>query len=334
VRAIRRLAVAAAAALVAPASAGAALSPAQLLARHQPVTILHPDEQFRPVGVEGFLSDAVLERRAPDGIWTLAGPASVLPTADPPDCVTTDSSPCWRLRIPACSAAAGVPSLACYAGLEAAHPMRSVVYGAVHRRGNRIALQYWYWYSYNFWSGLHPPTDYVWQAHEGDWELVSVVLDRAGKPLFAAYSEHSCGKRRAWRAVPKWRRTQHPVVHVALGSHANSFSSRTFPIDLRPQCYSPLGAALLRAFLDPPVDRVGAGARLGPRLPGVGRTAIVRLTASSPSWMSFPGRWGEGNYLHAPEPLGTEFAGPAPPGPRFRRIWRDPVRAMLAWPRG
>ena len=51
--------------------------------------------------------------------------------------------------------------------------------------------------------------------HEGDWEVAVVLLTRTGKPLLAAYSEHSCGKRRAWRRVP------------ALRSTASSFGSRS-----------------------------------------------------------------------------------------------------------
>jgi len=44
--------------LVAPAEA--ALSSARLLARYQPVQVLHPDEAFQPVAVSGFLRTAVL----------------------------------------------------------------------------------------------------------------------------------------------------------------------------------------------------------------------------------------------------------------------------------
>jgi hypothetical protein len=320
--------------LTAAAAAPAAVAPARLLARYQPVAVLHPDELMRPVPVEGFLADARLARRA-GGAWVAGdSPPGALPASDPPGCTSTGAAPCWRLQVPSCSAAAGVASIACYAALEAAHAAPSVVYGAVHLRRSRIALQYWYWYSYNFWSGEHPPSDYVWQAHEGDWEVVTVVLDRSGRPLFTGYSEHGCGKRRAWRDVPKWRGTQHPLVHVALGSHANSYAARLYPLDLRPQCYPPLGAALLRSFLRPPLDRVGAGLRLGPRLPGVTAARVVRITDSSPSWMRYSGRWGEANYFHVPEPLGTVVGGLAPEGPRWKRIWREPIRTPLAWPLG
>ena len=60
----------------------------------------------------------------------------------------------------------------------------------------------------------------------GDWELVTVILDRAGRPLTAGYSRHCSGARRAWAKVPK--RGQRPVVYVALGSHANYFAPGTW----------------------------------------------------------------------------------------------------------
>jgi hypothetical protein len=300
--------------------AALALSPGALLARHQPVTVLHPAEPFAPVAVEAFLADAELQARIL-GAWSTVVPdPAVLPTASPPD---------WRLDHP-CSAAPGVVSIACYAASEAARRPPSVVYTAVRPAGNRIALQYWYWYSYNFWDGVQPPTDDVWQAHEGDWEAVTVVLTRSGSPVFVGVSEHSCGKRRAWRAVPRWRGT-HPVVHVALGSHANSFHARPWPIDLRPQCYDPTGAALLRAALPAVLDFMGDGRRFGP--PGAGTTTrIVRVTATSPAWMAYPGWWGEANLFHVG---GRTFdGGAAPRGPAQRALWRDPLRTALGWSRG
>ena len=212
--------------------------------------------------------------------------------------------------------------MACFAGLESGP---NAVYGAVLRRGDRIALQYWYWYRYDFWSGQYPFTDYVWQAHEGDWEVVTVVLDRPQRPLFAAYSQHSCGKRRAWAKVQK--QGTHPLVYVALGTHANYYSAGTQPVDLRPQCYPALGATLLKAYFPSGVfDETGRGKRLRP--------PIVVVSAAAPQWMQFPGTWGEANYFHGPDPVNTRVAGPAPYGPAFHSLWRDPIAVPLAWPAG
>ncbi|MEO5633736.1 hypothetical protein [Gaiella sp.] len=38
-----------------------------MLARYAPVLVLHPDEHFMPVSVEGFLADSDLQARGPGG---------------------------------------------------------------------------------------------------------------------------------------------------------------------------------------------------------------------------------------------------------------------------
>jgi hypothetical protein len=278
------------------------------------VTVLHPVELFAPVAVDPFLAAARLEQRTADGTWAASGqPSSPLPTTDPNGCSSAGGSACWRLNVASCTPASGVASVTCYRSLDAVNRAGSVVYGAVLRTPDRIALQYWYWYWYDFWSGTRPATDYVWQAHEGDWEVVTVVLARSGGPLFAGYSQHSCGKRRPWANVPKWPGTN---------------------LDLRRQCYQPVGAAILRHFLSEVLEYTGRGARFGPHLRGVSRAKLVPITPASPQWMSFPGYWGEDNLFHAPDPIGTRFAGPGPEGPRFHEIWRDPIGTVLRWPRG
>lgn len=285
-----------AASLASTLVASLALTPGQLLERFEPVVVLHPEERFAPVAVDAFLADA-RERVARDGRRFLDHPG--------------------------CTVDLGVASIECYVASEAARRPPSVVYGAVRVQRNRIALEYWYWYSYNFWSGEYPPSDYVWQAHEGDWEVAVVLLTRTGKPLLAAYSEHSCGKRRAWRRVPRSGRT-HPFVHVALGSHANSFRVGDLSMDLRPQCYDPVGAGILRAALPRVLDRTGRGRRVATRL--------VRVTATSPSWMRFPGAWGEANVFHAG--ARNFAAGLGPRGPAFHDVWSDPLGTIARWPAG
>jgi hypothetical protein len=315
---VGRAAVLAALVLLLPAQAGASGDSA-LLARYEPILVLHADERFAPVAVDGFLQAARLEQRTGSG-WAAA--AGLLPSADPPDC---GAAPCWRLRIASCSAAAGLAAEACFAGTAAA-AAPPAVYGAVLRRANRLALEYWYWYADDFWSGRQPPTGEVWQGHEGDWEAVTVVLTRAGTPLSTGYTQHECGKRRVWSRVP--RSGTHPVAYVALGSHANYYAPGDQPLDLRKQCYDPVGAAILRADLGGVVlDRLGGGRRLV-RLP------IVPLTPRAPSWLSFPGSWGEANYFHAPAPVDTRVAGAGPAGPRFHALWRDPLGTLARWPSG
>jgi hypothetical protein len=303
-----------------------ALSSAQLLVRYEPVAVLHPQEWFPPIAVDGLLRSGQLQQDVA-GTWTAVTPTPAsLPITDPPGCTSTSAATCWRLHDARCSASTGLASIDCFTGIQAAEQPASAVYGAVLRRGDRIALQYWYWYADDFWSGQFPFTDYVWQAHEGDWEVVTVVLTAAEQPLFAAYSQHSCGKRRAWARVPKTRKT-HPLVYVALGTHANYYSAGQQPIDLRPQCYPALGATLLHAYFPAGVfDETGRGRQVRPPL--------TVVTAAKPQWMHFPGTWGEANFFHGPDPVNTRVAGLAPLGPAFHALWREPVATPLGWPQG
>jgi hypothetical protein len=290
-----------------PVSHAASPTPtsATLLARHVPILVLHPAERFRPAPVDGFLSDSDLQRRIPGGWETVGGP---LPRGG------VD----LRLDQRLCKAIDGVTAASCYAAAEDAHGARPVVYGAAFRTARRIDLQYWIWYPFNDYSSTVPPGD-VWQVHEGDWESVSVVLDRQGRPLTVALSAHCKGSRREWRRAPK--RGLHPVAYVALGSHANYFRGGEHPHD--PVCWPRETRDIVRAFAL--VDRTASGQTLRPRL--------VRVGPANPAWMAFAGAWGETGYLHFPNNEPIAF-GAGPRGPAFHSQWRKPVAEAMSWPRG
>ena len=307
------------AALVAPPAAASRSLP-QLLARYQPVTVLEPTELFRPTAVEGFLAASALEQRAANGSWLAVPLPAVLPAREP------DS---WRLNVQNCSPAVGLASLSCYAPTDMAS---SVVYGRALRTQARIVLQYWFFYAYNFWSPRLPPDDFIWRSHEGDWEVVNVVLSRAEKPLFAGYSQHCTGERRAWARVPKWRRTQRPVAYVARGSHGNHFSPGAQGVDLR--CWPQAARVIFRVHGVTALDFTGRGVALGPAGTGTERTRLVPVDARTPSWMRFAGGWGEQGFFRAPEPVGTVAFGGGPEGPAFHAVWNEPLKTLQRWSPG
>ena len=297
--------------LIVPAAGGAPdATPTlgALLARHVPVLVLHPAEQFRPVPVDGFLADSDLQQKTAAGWEKVDGP---LPAGGAG----------LRLDQRSCRAIEGVAATLCYADAEAAHGAAPVVYGAAFRRKNRIDLQYWLWYPYNPYSPTVPPGE-LWQVHEGDWEAVSVITDLQGKPLAAGYSQHSEGRRREWPNVPK--QGLRPRVYVALGSHANYFAPGEHGFD--PRVVEPLLIEIIKSLGQRPVDHAGKGRVVRPRL--------VRVTATSPGWMAFAGRWGEDEYLHAPGGEAVASGGSGPTGPVFHEQWRAPVSEVLSWPRG
>ena len=296
--------VAASAAQTAPSSTP---SLAALLARYSPIVVLHPQERFRPVAVDGFLADSDLEQQGPSGWEKIELPVG-------------PGGAGLRLDQRFCSPSAGIAAIDCYAQAEDAHLGPATVYGNASRHGNRIVLQYWFFYAYDAYSPTVPAGE-LWQVHEGDWEAVSVLLDLRGKPLLAGYSQHGAGVRRGWAKVPK-RRT-HPLVYVALGSHANYFSAGTHRFD--PRVVEPLFISIIEQNGFEPADHTGKGRAVRP--------VVVRVTGSTPSWMAFAGFWGEGQYIRAPGNAPVAI-GTSPRGPAFHAQWRSPVADVLRWPRG
>lgn len=300
--------IATVAALVAAPARADGLAPADLLARYQPITVLSQGELFAPSAVEDFLADATLQRRAADGSYEPAAmPEPGLP-------VHGDG---WRLDHRCAAIAGPVSTVQCY---DPASQGPSVVYGRYEVIGGTTVLSYWLFYEHNFWSHPALPFGAAWQAHEGDWEVVHVVLDDRRTPVEAAYSQHCTGQRRAWDDVPQAPGTDHPIVFVARGSHANYFTAGVHPF--APACVPPQARPLN------PVDVNVPGATLGP-----GTTAIELIHDQSTRWLRFPGTWGEEQYLAAPAfgipptPFGT-----SPVGPAFQDDWTDPLGTIAGYP--
>jgi len=87
------------------------------------------------------------------------------------------------------------------------------------KAGTHTVLQYWMWYPYNNWEN----------NHEGDWEMLQVILDSSTKdPEFITYSWHNGGTTYSWSdsRVQKYLGT-HPVAYVGSGSHATFWSAGT-----------------------------------------------------------------------------------------------------------
>ena len=312
---ILALITAVAALVVAPARADE-LSPDELLARYQPVTILDASELFSPTSVDDFLADATLELRASDGNYQ---PAE-LPEPGLP--VHGDG---WRLDHRCLAIGGPSQAVGCYAP-AATGP--STVYGRYEVIGGTTVLQYWLFYEDNFWSLPALPFGTVWQAHEGDWEVVQVVLDDKRTPVEGAYSQHCTGQRRAWEDVPRAPGTSHPIVYVARGSHANYFTPGVHAIPL--SCYPPQAVLFFQQLGIPPHDVSVPGAVRGP-----GTTAVERIHDNAPRWLRFPGTWGEAQYIAAP-PFGVppQAFDTSPVGPAFQDDWLDPLGTIAGYGEG
>jgi len=86
---------------------------------------------------------------------------------------------------------------------------------------NWTVLQYHFFYAFNDWrlaaNGMN--------HHEGDWEMIAVYLKNE-EPYAVLFSQHGAGNIEKWKTVrlavdKHGNQTTHPVVYVALGSHAN-----------------------------------------------------------------------------------------------------------------
>ncbi len=320
------LALAGVAAQAAPAHAATSR---QLLAKYQPVTMLDPLEQFAPTTVDSFVADSALRLETAPGVWSVVQTDPTLATLPGPS-----DAGSFRLDQTGCSPAGGLDAVACYRTAWLAHGAPSVVYGRVAYRPRHVVLQYWYFYYDDLYSYDYPPDPLFWQAHEGDWEAVTVVLDRHGqKPQYVAYSQHCTGERRAWSDLE--RVGSHPVDHVAIGSHANLLDAGSNPV--APACVPPEALAILQANgLPAPVDRSGTGGEaLGPAsIDGLTPTAVRRVSLMGTPWVAFPGTWGEDQVFHAPPPIGTVTLGTSPRSPAVTALWKTPLAVVGTWPVG
>ena len=149
---------------------------------------------------------------------------------------------------------------------------------------NYIVIQYWFYYAVN--NGIN--------NHEGDWEMVQVVLDDtdSSTPKFLGYSQHYHGQKANWdsKHVSKeefdadgdGKTEEHPVVYIARGSHASYFKSRTFILSL---------------------DKVDGKKKIDI----INENLIVM--DESGGWLDFQGRWGQSN---------SKSGWNGPEGPRYR----------------
>jgi hypothetical protein len=152
-------------------------------------------------------------------------------------------------------------------------------------------IQYWMFYAFN--KG-------ELNQHEGDWEMVQVVVDING-PSWVAYSQHHSGQRATWDQVEK--DGVNIKVYVARGSHANYLRSYS----------GKLGIAS---------DIVGAGGKV------LEPSDYVLESLDDKDWIDYQGRWGEVADSEADAIEASILGQAGPPGPQFREegnMWDNPV---------
>ena len=164
----------------------------------------------------------------------------------------------------------------------------STVYARVHpvQNSSETVIQYWLFYYGN------PGINY----HEGDWEMVQVVLGALDEPIYAVYSRHGEAAKRLWQDVDKCSDGQydHPCVYVAQGSHASYFRRGRYGLDYA-------GSTLIET-----------------------NPAVILIPDNQP-WLDFKGRWGVIGPSVFPEDDGPRGPSQKIVDDSENLIWHDPI---------
>ena len=164
------------------------------------------------------------------------------------------------------------------------------MYGRIYQYNGMIALQYWFFYYYN------PKTFHFAGNHEGDWEMVTVLLNSDGTQIGAAYAQHRYFESCAWETIEKTSDGR-PIVYVGEGSHASYFHASP----------SPSGYIVYWNGLPEAYETADGG--------GAIENPSVTDVTDEPAWMMWPGRWGASTGV-----------GPSPEGPPHQGFrWENPV---------
>ncbi|MFQ5945490.1 MAG: hypothetical protein ACE5NC_04490 [Anaerolineae bacterium] len=192
--------------------------------------------------------------------------------------------------------------------------------------GGDIAIQYWFLYLYN---------DFI-NAHEGDWESVTLFLNSSGEPLVAAYASHDSGRRREWidveRRGERWKESgegaTHPVIYVAAGSHASYFAfpgaEVRYPSEVKAKRRFRQYTIGLRLTARDALDRVpdprstGASVRLGPE--DLNLVYIPQRRGGQWAWLDHPRLFCGSRALSVPGRGGPQ--GPAWAHSKSEPNWR------------
>jgi RsiW-degrading membrane proteinase PrsW (M82 family) len=310
----RKLAVLAVVALLAwavPVLADAPLpeSDEELARRYAPVFYFHSDEVFRPQPVDVIVKQARL--RQSRQLWF---DVNVLLRLDVLDLLDLESDESHFLDV--WYGDEGGSAYTNYTAHQAYYeavlspdaggpPVTVYAHVARDEDKGHVTIQYWALYFYNDW----------FNKHEGDWEMVQVMLE-GGEPDWVVLSQHHGGTRRAWADAPVEDGT-HPAAYVAQGSHANYFVGN--------EIY-PNGKDVGNTRIEI-LDRTGVSGRVMPDVILIpDRASLAAAPAAWPGteWLPFRGHWGQA----APQ---GDFGGPLGPADKGEQ-WEHPYAWGIAQP--
>jgi hypothetical protein len=166
-----------------------------------------------------------------------------------------------------------------------------------------VFLQYWF----NYWTNVVPGGGLCEKAsHEGDWEHVSVLLDRELNPVAVYFAQHDGGEAIPWNENGDLERVgNHVVVYVARGTHASYPSPGSDQIMGCTDLHDGGGSW----FAPPGVE----GGYTEYELIEVPRWSDLSALGEEGRWIKYSGKWGKDKLL----------LGKNPRGPAFHQGWWD-----------
>ncbi len=178
-----------------------AIQEEDLLAKYAPVLYFHPDEQFFPTTIDAMLNESDLKHIVE---WE----EDYINDNMPVD-VSSLNHKNETYYLDMRNATAGYTSIGPNPDRFDKYPR--TIYGRQVDTENFTVLQYWFFYPFNDFRG----------GHEGDWEMIQLLLDfNTKEPKFATYSFHYNAKTYEWEELQKVDNT-HSKVFIALGGHAS-----------------------------------------------------------------------------------------------------------------
>jgi len=188
-----------------------------LLAKYAPVLYLYPDD-FYPKGIESMLDHAEL--------WKWGGGTRLFCSAEliSPAPISNDQLKSHDDEVFYLDLVLAKNKSKCDCALPPNPRLwdsyDNVVYGRLYKSPkvpDKIVLQYWFFYPFNDFKN----------DHEGDWEMIQIILDKNTEiPESATYAYHDGGETFQWKDIDKIEdkitgEKTHPKVFVARGSHAS-----------------------------------------------------------------------------------------------------------------
>lgn len=318
-----------------------------LLEKYAPILYMHPDEQFFPVPIEAMLDNSDLDT----GSNPIFGGNPFIIEAPIVTGILMDndrSDAFLNLRLTNDNGKESAPGYKESKSIVPNQPSDILYPPTVYGRefqpkdSQLKVLQYWFFYVFNDYTDFvvnnkRLADELEVQRHEGDWEMIQIMLDQNNIPGTSTYSYHQGG-------VPHndWNKLEfdemidpdktHPKVFVARGGHGSWSTSGTHEwfqdlIPLRTICNT-------GTYLD--VSSTTNGNIIFPNsIAPIGESEYEFIDISEDSesnrhWTHWKGKWGD---IFDPATINIKLPGisgpDSPANIEYKNApnrWREPIK--------